>query len=1105
MKVILHGFRCYIDEKHFEFPDDKIHLITAASGSGKTTIFMAIYWALYGSLRNVYNKTGYPKCSVTCIFNDITIYRQKKPELLKVTVTGNNKTYEDETAQGIICDMFGSKANFIACSYLQQDLKSSLLSSSPGERMDLLNELSFNGDTPDIYIERIEEELKALNARFVQQQSILKEECSKFEDIIKTKPIDQNALNICESNSESDFNTYLETLEKHIIHDTQLKRQQEDELVKQKHIQQTLLTLEQSRILYKSQIDSIPNTELETLETLAKTISEIEKKMEICTIYFEYEKQLTELNTYETSVSQMLTNILSDWKTHFSQGSYQEKVLWQIQEQEKVYMENFSLATKIGILYSAESISSELEKKKKEYDFVCQYEKYLERKKHNEYIITNIKECSDKISECTKHFQYLESRLQGTSTLSDLTNTLSLLKQKLMDIETRKKIFNTLTIYRQQIKHGEEELIKLKSEVSTLEKDYVSYDTCTSIITVLTTYNGHRKNSYALEKDILCIQEKLVKLKEDLVQCVNKISQLPDILELENTIHDSKNNLNTLELATKLLSCPHCSGTVQVYDGKLHKCSQTPISQSDFEEEKRKISSKQMLLNQLKQLINQKNTIEQEVLYLEKLLCDKQKLNSEHLLHIEELTTTFTQFSSSSILDISLQDLEQQKIKTLEISKKLNNLKLRITNIENTLLINTEKVRQEEENLSTFGALQDEDLQDEILRKQISDITNLIEETNTKTSDLKTIQFQIQCLNSQKQQLEKQRFSVNNVDNVNNDEIFSTFVLTGTGTGTSSDPMNSQTLLKLITEITNIKYIEKPVISSKVYEAFLGLSKCREHISQITKLKFTTYSGLEPLKQKHQYALELSQLKKDYLLMTENYKKVQELTVKLHTIEERLKEEEMEINPNLENAYSETCTRLNSNVLTLETYQYTYDMLCKQKKLAFLHHEVTECQLDITALQNLYQTSIVVECKRLQEITDMINIYCTEICSKIFDDPISVTLNLFKTQKSDKRIKPNVNLTINYNGVEYDSVSQLSGGEAVRVSIALILSLAKVSDTRILLLDECFGALNASLREDCLKTIRKYVSKNTTVLVISHEDVEGYYDSVISSGFAKET
>ena len=105
-----------------------------------------------------------------------------------------------------------------------------------------------------------------------------------------------------------------------------------------------------------------------------------------------------------------------------------------------------------------------------------------------------------------------------------------------------------------------------------------------------------------------------------------------------------------------------------------------------------------------------------------------------------------------------------------------------------------------------------------------------------------------------------------------------------------------------------------------------------------------------------------------------------------------------------------------------------------------------------------------------------------------------MSLSLFRELKSTKQIKPQVNFTIFYRGVEYDSINQLSGGEADRISMALAIACSRISSCPLLMLDECMASLDSQYRELCLKCIR-LVLPDKLVLCINHEDNEALYDS----------
>jgi DNA repair exonuclease SbcCD ATPase subunit len=105
MKLTLKNFRCY-NSKTFEFDDETTTLISGQSGCGKTTILLAIQFALYGTTSHKYlvsfNKTS---CEVILEYKNFMIKRTKRPNILNVK--HNGVFYEDKEAQIILNKYFG--------------------------------------------------------------------------------------------------------------------------------------------------------------------------------------------------------------------------------------------------------------------------------------------------------------------------------------------------------------------------------------------------------------------------------------------------------------------------------------------------------------------------------------------------------------------------------------------------------------------------------------------------------------------------------------------------------------------------------------------------------------------------------------------------------------------------------------------------------------------------------------------------------------------------------------------------------------------------------------------------------------------------------------
>lgn len=168
-----------------------------------------------------------------------------------------------------------------------------------------------------------------------------------------------------------------------------------------------------------------------------------------------------------------------------------------------------------------------------------------------------------------------------------------------------------------------------------------------------------------------------------------------------------------------------------------------------------------------------------------------------------------------------------------------------------------------------------------------------------------------------------------------------------------------------------------------------------------------------------------------------------------------------------------------------------------QNKLTIDRQYLIDLHVKITATEKLRQTALNLETFFLESTIDTINQAIEQILPDIFDDPISVRINLFKESKSTKRTRICFNLQINHRGASYDSITQMSGGEGDRVSLAVILALNRINNSPFLLLDETISSLDSDLKEKCIKIIRESVIRDKSIITVAHDCVEGYYDKCV--------
>jgi DNA repair exonuclease SbcCD ATPase subunit len=180
--------------------------------------------------------------------------------------------------------------------------------------------------------------------------------------------------------------------------------------------------------------------------------------------------------------------------------------------------------------------------------------------------------------------------------------------------------------------------------------------------------------------------------------------------------------------------------------------------------------------------------------------------------------------------------------------------------------------------------------------------------------------------------------------------------------------------------------------------------------------------------------------------------------------------------------------RYQENMEKYQTWVDKVDELDKKEKKARNEYAAA------TELKNKILES---ESIAMLNIIDSINTHARVYLDCFFtENPISVNLQTFKQTK--KSTKPNINISIEYKGMEAD-LNMLSGGELSRVILSYTLALAEMFNTPLLLLDECTSSLDQDLTGTVFDAIRENFNGKMT-LIIAHQVVSGTFDKVLQLG-----
>lgn len=294
LKLTLKNFRKFTSAE-FIF-DQQLSLISGKSGQGKTTIFMAIMFALNGEGKKLptYGKTS---CSVTLVIGnpneeDVAITRTKRPNRLCVTM-GSGKTLEDDEAQAVIDDLFPQ----YHMGYMSQrtDSSKSFILMTPMDKMRYIEKMAFGGENVEQLINNCKELVKGRK----NEMMLTVRQRETTEKMLKDLKIDKTD---CKSDDLMDEEEYEDQISQHERDVDSLR----NKLSKTEH----LIKMKEDVIL---QLDKMPEIE-EDIDDLEDQLQRISTHRQGWERYQREKTKLKKLNEPSGMSKDEINTMIQDMK-----------------------------------------------------------------------------------------------------------------------------------------------------------------------------------------------------------------------------------------------------------------------------------------------------------------------------------------------------------------------------------------------------------------------------------------------------------------------------------------------------------------------------------------------------------------------------------------------------------------------------------------------------------------------------------------------------------------------------------------------------------------------------------------------------------------------
>lgn len=555
MIISISGFRCYDSLRVYKIENGKITLIKGESGCGKSTIFNSIYWALYGDLRHVDNGSTHD-CMVSLQLDGYTITRRRKPNLFQVCI--NETTYIDDIGQDIINQKFGSSDFWRTCCYIKQGDRCELCTGTNAQKLEILNNLTFNNDNPDEHIKKIDSEINTLDQQLTQVSNQITIERNLLECDLKNEPIDLNNLLTLPQ---------LHDKEQQLVELREKLGNLEKRRIQQHKLSGMYQSYTETLNQLQNKLNKIPFVDPDELQRTNNQIEQLDKDSKLI-------QQYNKLNDILINNQHRLHDIQKKCPeiTSITQ-SITEQDLWEQRKLEQEYNDNYNRCNQLHIEYDPKVIKKEEETLKEHIDSLI---------------------CMDGKMSQLRNYQHIESSLQNELSIQESieSNIEALQKLKLQKETLLDSISEVLL--EPYIKEEEEYLTKLNEMAKSFES--IQCPLCQGYVKIYKNklvpcnqvpVSQEHYNQVSIQYQQICTQHKEGRIQNDkrskLMTSLNNVQSQIDketnnlqhcchkIEELRNTLNIMIDNLGGISQIEMLLNSNFDKNMLQKYRERLNK------------------------------------------------------------------------------------------------------------------------------------------------------------------------------------------------------------------------------------------------------------------------------------------------------------------------------------------------------------------------------------------------------------------------------------------------------------------------------------------------------------------------------------------------------